>query len=78
MKEIGPGAAINLHADAIEEYLESLRARDFPLGVAEQNPGLAEQPWGRLDMLLVDAFGYRLIFTNVPGPVSRGSLLYSE
>ncbi len=34
LKEIGPGAAIKLHADAIEEYLESLRARDFPEGVA--------------------------------------------
>lgn len=58
------GCAIKLHTDAIEEYVEELVAKELPPGVAEQYPGVAEQPWGSLDMLLVDPFGNRLIFTN--------------
>lgn len=59
-----PGAALKLHTDDIEAYVQAIVARRFPPGVAEQDPGVAEQPWGSLDMLLVDPFGNRLIFTN--------------
>jgi uncharacterized glyoxalase superfamily protein PhnB len=59
-----PGAAIKIHTDEIEEYVEELVAKEHPPGVAEQDPGVAEQPWGSLDMLLIDPFGNRLIFTN--------------
>jgi hypothetical protein len=41
-----PGAAVKLHTDKIEEYVEQLVAKDYPPGVAEQDPGVAEQPWG--------------------------------
>ena len=50
----------------------------FGTGVAEQYPGVAEQPWGSLDMVLVDPFGNRLIFTNADGPVDHGSSIYSQ
>lgn len=73
-----PGAAVKLHTDKIEEYVEQLVAKNFPPGVAEQDPGLAEQPWGSLDMVLVDPFGNRLIFTNASAPVPRGSSKYSQ
>src|SRR5262249_39196563 len=52
-----PGAAIKIHTDEIEKYVEELVAKEYP-------PGVAEQPWGSLDMFLVDPFGNRLIFTN--------------
>ncbi len=58
------GAAVKLHTDDIEEYVKQLVARDLPPAVAEQYPGVVEQPWGSLDMLLIDPFGNRLIFTN--------------
>ena len=61
---VRPGAAVKLHTDRIEEYVEELVAKDYPPGVAEQDPGVCEQPWGSRDMLLVDPFGNRLIFTN--------------
>jgi catechol 2,3-dioxygenase-like lactoylglutathione lyase family enzyme len=76
--DAAPGAAVKLHTDQIEEYVQRLVAKDFPPGVAEQDPGVAEQPWGSLDMVLVDPFGNRLIFTNAPAPVPRGSSAYSE
>jgi hypothetical protein len=72
------GAAVKLHTDKIEEYVEQLVAKKFPPGVAEQDPGVAEQPWGSLDMVLVDPFGNRLIFTNASAPVPRGSSKYSQ
>ena len=59
-----PGAAVKFHTDTIEEYVEELVAKQYPPGVAEQDPGVSEQPWGSLDMLLIDPFGNRLIFTN--------------
>ena len=59
-----PGAAVKFHTDKIEEYVEELVTKDCPPGVAKQDLGVAEQPWGSLDMLLVDPFGNRLIFTN--------------
>ena len=58
------GAAIKLHTDEIEQYVGELVAKEYPPGVAEQYLGVAKQPWGSLDMLLVDPFGNRLIFTN--------------
>lgn len=73
-----PGAAVKLHTDNIEKYVEQLVAKDYPPGVAEQDPGVAEQPWGSLDMVLVDPVGNRLIFTNASAPVPRGSSHYSE
>ena len=73
-----PGAAVKLHTDKIEEYVEQLVAKKYPPGVAEQDPGVAEQPWGSLDMVLVDPFGNRLIFTNADCPVVRGSSSYSQ
>ena len=73
-----PGAAVKLHTDKIDEYVEQLVAKEYPAGVAEQYPGLEEQPWGSLDMVLVDPFGNRLIFTNADCPVIRGSSIYSE
>ena len=59
-----PGAAVKLHTDTIEEYVEELVAKQYPPGVSEQDLGVAKQPWGSLDMLLIDPFGNRLIFTN--------------
>ena len=76
--DASPGAAVKLHTDKIEEYVEQLVAKEYPPGVAEQYPGVAEQPWGSLDMVLVDPFGNRLIFTNASGPVLRGSSTYSQ
>jgi uncharacterized glyoxalase superfamily protein PhnB len=58
------GAALKLHTDDIEGYVDELVAKEGPPGGAEQYPGVAEQPWGSLDMLLVDPFGNRLIFTD--------------
>lgn len=71
------GAAVKLHTDNIEEYAAQLLIRKYPPGVAEQYPGLELQPWGSLDMVLVDPFGNRLIFTNSDAPVRRGSSDYS-
>jgi catechol 2,3-dioxygenase-like lactoylglutathione lyase family enzyme len=59
-----PGAAVKLHTDNIEEYVAELVAKEYPPGVAEQDLGVCEQPWGSLDMVLIDPFGNRLIFTN--------------
>jgi len=59
-----PGAAVKFHTDTIEEYVEELVAKQYPPGVAAQELGVAEQPWGSLDMLLIDPFGNRLIITN--------------
>ena len=73
-----PGAAVKLHTDKIEEYVEQLVSKEYPPGVEEQYPGVEEQPWGSLDMVLVDPFGNRLIFTNASGPVLRGSSSYSQ
>jgi catechol 2,3-dioxygenase-like lactoylglutathione lyase family enzyme len=72
------GAAVKLHTDDIEGYVAQLVAKKYPPGVAEQDPGVAEQPWGSFDMVLVDPFGNRLIFTNASAPVVRGSSPYSE
>jgi catechol 2,3-dioxygenase-like lactoylglutathione lyase family enzyme len=72
------GAAVKLHTDAIEDYVAQLTAKKYPPGVEEQDPGVAEQPWGSLDMVLVDPFGNRLIFTNSAAPVVRGSSRYSQ
>jgi hypothetical protein len=58
------GAAVKLHTDDIEAYVAEIVAKKYPPGVAEQDLGVCEQPWGSLDMLLVDPFGNRLIFTN--------------
>ena len=58
--DAGPGAAVNLHTDSIEEYVEQLVAKQFPPGVTEQHPGVELQPWGSLDMVHVDPFGNRL------------------
>jgi catechol 2,3-dioxygenase-like lactoylglutathione lyase family enzyme len=73
-----PGAAIKLHTDKIEEYAAELIAKKYPPGVAEQGPGVELQPWGSLDMALVDPFGNRLIFTSAEYHVARGSSVYSE
>ncbi len=73
-----PGAAVKLHTDKIEEYVAQLVAKKYPPGVAEQDPGVAEQPWGSLDMVLVDPFGNRLVFTNADCPVPCGSSPYSQ
>lgn len=73
-----PGAAVKLHTDNIEAYVAELVAKPYPPGVAEQDPGVAEQPWGSLDMVLVDPFGNRLIFTNADCPVVQGSTAYSQ
>jgi catechol 2,3-dioxygenase-like lactoylglutathione lyase family enzyme len=48
--DASPGAAIKLHTDKVEEYVEELVAKVYPPGVAEQYPEVAEQPWGSLDM----------------------------
>ena len=58
------GAALKLHTDDVEKYVDDLAAKEPPPEAAEQYPGVARQPWGSLDMLLVDPFGNRLIFTN--------------
>ena len=58
------GAAIKLHTDDIEAYVAEIVAKEYPRGGAAQALGVCEQPWGSLDMLLVDPFGNRLIFTN--------------
>ncbi len=63
-----PVAASKLHTDKVEGFVAQLLTKEFPPGVAEQEPGLAEQPWGSLDMVLVDPFGNRLIFTNESAP----------
>lgn len=76
--DAAPGAAVKLHTNEIEEYVAQLVAKEYPPGVAEQDLGVAEQPWGSLDMVLVDPFGNRLIFTNASAPVLRGSSIYSE
>jgi catechol 2,3-dioxygenase-like lactoylglutathione lyase family enzyme len=76
--DANPGAAVKLHTDNIEDYVGQLLAKKYPPGVAEQNPGVAEQPWGSLDMVLVDPFGNRLIFTNANAPVLRDSSRYSQ
>jgi hypothetical protein len=76
--DASPGAAVKLHTDNIEEYVAQLVAKKYPPGVAEQDPGVARQPWGSLDMVLVDPFGNRLIFTNAAAPVLRGSSPYSQ
>lgn len=73
-----PGAAVKLHTDKIEEYVAQLVAKDYPAGVTKHDLGVAEQPWGSLDMLLIDPFGNRLIFTNASGPVPRGESVYSH
>lgn len=73
-----PGAAVKLHTDNIEEYVAQLVAKEYPPGVAEQGPGVAEQPWGSLDMVLVDPFGNRLVFTNAECPVLPGDSIYSR
>ena len=73
-----PGAAVKVHTDNIEEYVAQLVTKKYPPGVAEQGPGVAEQPWGSLDMVLVDPFGNRLIFTNAECPIVPGSTIYSE
>lgn len=72
------GAAVKLHTDNIEEYVAKLVANPYPPGVAEQDPGVAERPWGSLDMVLLDPFGNRLIFTNASAPVIPGSSPYSQ
>jgi catechol 2,3-dioxygenase-like lactoylglutathione lyase family enzyme len=59
-----PGAAVKLHTDDIEAYVAEIVAKEYPPGIAKQDLGVCEQPWGSLDMLLVDPFGNRLIFTN--------------
>ena len=59
-----PGAAVKFHTDKIEEYVQELVTKDCPPGVAKQDLGVAKQPWGSLDMLLIDPFGNRLILTN--------------
>ena len=71
------GAAVKLHTTNIEEYVALLTARRYPPGVAEQSPGVDIQPWGSLDMVLIDPFGNRLIFTNADAFVQRGSSDYS-
>lgn len=76
--DAAPGAAVKLHTDNIEEYVAQLVAKEYPPGVAEQGPGVTEQPWGSLDMVLVDPFGNRLIFTNAEANVPRGASIYSE
>lgn len=38
------GAAVKLHTDKIEEYVQQLVANKYPPGVAKQDPGVAEQP----------------------------------
>jgi catechol 2,3-dioxygenase-like lactoylglutathione lyase family enzyme len=58
--DCSPGAAIKILTDEIEEYVKELVAKGYP----HADPGVAEQPWGSLDMLLIDPFGNRLIFTN--------------
>jgi hypothetical protein len=68
--ECAPGAAVRIFVDDIEGYVAELVAKEYPPGVAEQDPGVAKQPWGSLEMLLVDPFGNRLSFTN--GPIRRG------
>jgi hypothetical protein len=73
-----PGAASKPHTDKIKELVAQLLTKEFLPGVAEQDPGLAAQPWGSLDIVLVDPFGNRLIFTNQSAPVLRGSSRYSE
>jgi catechol 2,3-dioxygenase-like lactoylglutathione lyase family enzyme len=72
-----PGAAVKLHTDNIEEYVAQLIAKKYPPGVAEQGPGVERQPWGSLDMVLVDPFGNRLIFTNAECPATQGATIYS-
>lgn len=69
--DAAPGAAVKLHTNNIEAYVEQLVAKKYPPGVAEQDPGVAQQPWGSLDMVLVDPFGNRLIFTNYSGQVTE-------
>ena len=58
------GAAIKLHTNEVQEFVDVLRGKETPPGMAEQPLGVARQPWGSLDMLLVDPFGNRLIFTD--------------
>ena len=70
--------AIHRGTGSVKITRRRLVAKKFPPGVAEQDPGVAEQPWGSLDMVLVDPFGNRLIFTDASAPVPRGSSKYSE
>ena len=58
--------------------MEQLVAKKYPPGVAEPSPGVAKQPWGSLDMVLVDPLGNRLIFKNASAPVPRASSPYSQ
>ncbi|MEZ5944832.1 MAG: glyoxalase superfamily protein [Planctomycetaceae bacterium] len=58
------GAAFKIHTPQIEDFVEELAARTCPAGISKQQLGVARQPWGSLDMLLVDPFGNRLVFTN--------------
>jgi hypothetical protein len=39
-----PGAAVKLHTDKIEEYVEQLVAKKYSPGVAEQDPGSQNSP----------------------------------
>ena len=71
------GAAVKLHTNNIEEYVARLLSRKFPPCVEEQRLGVEAQPWGILDMVLVDPFGNRLIFTNANARVRHGTTSYS-
>jgi hypothetical protein len=54
------GAGIKIVTDEMDKFVQELASKEY------QYPdlGTAEQPWGSIDMLLIDPFGNRLIFTD--------------
>lgn len=51
-----PGGAIRIEVENIQELLAELQGK----GYRSLNPGIQKQPWGSLEMDLLDPFGNRL------------------
>ncbi|HEX2605564.1 MAG TPA: glyoxalase superfamily protein [Oxalicibacterium sp.] len=59
-----PGAALRIETSGLDDFHAALSAKDYRY----MKPGIENTPWGSRDMIVIDPFGNRLIFTeSAPG-----------
>lgn len=55
-----PGSAVRIHMTGVEALHSELSAKDYRFA----SPGLEDQPWGYLELIVRDPFGNRLVFAE--------------
>jgi uncharacterized glyoxalase superfamily protein PhnB len=62
-----PGTHVVVRVSGVDDYLKELKAKTYRY----YNPSIQEQEWGTRDLMVVDPFNNRVIFSEPSGEIQR-------